>query len=157
MNEPRIEVLGVYRLPVTEELFREQFDILYGYPMSEPERAQAERQCREQLSSVVLVEASVHNRDQTFDVGRFTQPQEGVPEANWQVAWAEAYLTPDGESLAVERWSKPPQSGDLRAAFFVHFWQPGLPLRTSYGEVECPAVQEMPERLARLVPYEPVD
>ena len=157
MNEPRIEVLGVYRLPVTEELFREQFDTLYSYPMSEDERAQAECQCREQLASVVLVEAIVHNRDERFDVGQFTQPQDGMREESWQVVYAEGYLSLDGEALAVERWSKPPESGDLRVAFFLHFWQPNKPLRSTYGEVACPPAQEMPERLARLVPYEPVD
>jgi len=156
MNGPYVEVLGVYRIPLTEELFRQQFDILYGFAMSKSERAQAERQCKEQLSSVVLVEVIVRNRDDTFDVGEFIQAQDGVPEADWQAAWAEAYLTPDGEALAVERWSAPP-TGDLRIAFFMHFWQPDKPLHTSYGEVACPAVGEMPARLARLVPYETVD
>ena len=157
MNEPQIEVLGVYRIPVTDELFREQFDILYGCPMSKHERARAERQCREQVSSIVMVEAIVRHRDDRFDVGQFSQRQDAVPEGNSQVAWAEAYLTPDGEALLVERWSEPPQSGDLRVGFFLHFWQSDRPLRSSYGDVACPAVQEMPDRLARLVPYEAVD
>jgi hypothetical protein len=157
MNGPQVKVLGVYRLPLTEELFRLQFSKLYGYPMSKAEHAQAERWCREQLSSVVLVEAMVRNRDDTFDVGEFVQPQEGVPAEDWQVAWAEAYLTLDGEALAVERWADPPPSGDLRIAFFMHYWQSDKPLYSSYGEVPCPTVKEMPERLARLVPYEPVD
>jgi len=157
MSKSQVEVLGVYRLPVTKELFRKQFETLYEHPMSKQQRAEAQRRCWEQLSSIVLVEVTVRNRDDRFDVSHFTQPQEGVPEANWQVAWAEAYLTPDGEALLVERGSDPPKSGDLRVAFFMHFWQPEKPLRTSYGDVTCPIVQEMPERLARLVPYEPVD
>lgn len=157
MGKPFIEVLGVYRLPLTEELFQEQFKILYDYPMTPAERAQAERRCRDQLSSVVLIEVLVHNRDHRFDVGHFTQPQDGVPESNWQAAYAEAFLTLDGEAYVEDRWSGPPDSGDLRIAFFMHYWQPDKPLRTSYGDVPCPPVQEMPARLARLVPYEPVD
>jgi hypothetical protein len=157
MAIPQVEVLGVYRLPITEELIQEQFGILYDYPMSKRERAQAELQCRQQLSSVVLVEAIIRNRDHGFDVGHFTQPEHGIPENNWQVAWAESYLTLDGKSLAFERWSDPPESGDLRVAFFMHFWQSDKPLRSSYGDVTCPQVTEMPERLARLVPYQPVD
>lgn len=157
MGRPRIVVLGVYRLPVTEELFREQFAVLYGYPMAKEERDQAESRCREQLSSTVLVEAAVRNRDHRFDVGDFTLPLESVPQEDWQTAWAEAYLTPNGEALAVERWSDPPASGDLRVAFFLHSWPPDRVLRSSYGDVACPEPQEMPERLARLVPYEPVD
>ncbi len=152
MSAPQVDVLGVYRLPVTDELFREQYEILYGDP--DP---RAEQQCRQQLASVVLVELLVRDRGERFEVGQFTQPQEGVPKANWQVPWAEAYLTPDGEALAVPRWDEPPQTGDLRIAFFFHYWQPEIPLRSSYGEFQCPAVQEMPERLRRLVPYEPVD
>jgi hypothetical protein len=31
------------------------------------------------------------------------------------------------------------------------------PLLTSYGEVSCPKMSEMPERLERLVPFLPVD
>jgi hypothetical protein len=107
MKGPEIEVLGVYRLPVTEKLFREQFDILYGYRMSKQQRAEAERQCREQLDSVVLIEARVRNRDNRFDVGQFTQSRDGVPVANWQVAYDEAFLSPDGESLAAERGTSP--------------------------------------------------
>jgi hypothetical protein len=125
--------------------------------MSKQERAQAERQCREQLNSVALIEAMVHDRDDRFNVGQFTQPQDGVPQTNWQVAYDEAFLTLDGESLAVERGERAPEVGDLRVAFFLHFWQPDKPLRTSYGEVACPSAEDMPERLARLVPYEPVD
>lgn len=157
MADPRIEILGIYRLPVTEDLFREQFDILYGYPMSDEDRAQAEEQCREQLSSTVLIEALVENRDKRFSVDDFSQPQDGVPKDNWQVAWAEAFLTLDGNFLLVERWQEPPESGDFRVAFFMHFWDEMKPLLTSYGEVTCPPVSEMPERLKTLLPYEPVD
>ena len=157
MAEPRIDTLGVYRVPVTEELFREQFDTLYGYPMSKQERAVAERQCREQLASIVLLEVAVLDRDARFEVGDFTQPQDGVPEGNWQAAYAEAFLTPDGEALAVKRWGRAPESGDLRIGFFLHFWQSGTALRSTYGDVVCPEPQEMPDRLRRLVPYEPVD
>lgn len=57
MNAPEIQVMGVYRLPVTEELLREQFAVLYGDP--DPE---AEKQCRDQLSSAVLIELVVRNR-----------------------------------------------------------------------------------------------
>jgi hypothetical protein len=142
---------------VTAELFREQFDILYGEPMSRSRRRETERECREQLENVVLVEVVVRNPDECFDVGDFTQPRNGIPQDNWQVPWAEAYLSADGESLAVERWSKPGTPGDLRVAFFMYDWQPHIPLHSSYGEVACPQVREMPMRLVRLLPYEPVD
>jgi hypothetical protein len=157
MAQPRIEVLGVYPLPVTDKLFRQQFDILYGLPMTPTERAGAELHCREQLESVVLIEAIVRNRDQRFRVSDFAQARAGLPNDRWQVAWAEAYLTVDGESLVVERWSDLPETDPLRVAFFIHFWDSAEPLQTSYGELPCPAPRPMPERLQRLVPFEPVD
>jgi hypothetical protein len=157
MAQPTIEVLGVYSLPVTDELLQEQTDILHGSDISGDERRNAERQCREQLESTVLVEVLVRGRDKRFDVGGFSQPQDGVPRENWQAAWAEAYLSEDGQSLLVERWGSPPKVDSFRVAFFIHCWIAAKPLLTSYGEVACPAVKKMPERLRKLVPYEPVD
>lgn len=157
MAQPTIDVLGVYALPVTKSLLREQTDILYGSDLSGAERRDAERQCREQLESTVLVEVLVHNRDKRFSVGDFSQPQDGVPRENWQAAWAEAYLSEDGETLLVERWSDAPQADSFRVAFFIHCWNPAKPLLTSYGELSCPEVKKMPKRLQVLVPYEPVD
>jgi hypothetical protein len=157
MRDPTIQVLGVYRLNVTDELVREQHSILYPDSLG-VSRAISERQIREQLESVVLIEALVLDRNSRFDVGDFTQAQVGVPRDSWQVAWAEAYLSFDGTSLAVNRWSPAPTSGDLRIAFFIHGWNPASPLLSSYGEVtSCPQPQPMPDRLAQLVPFEPVD
>jgi len=157
MNKPRIEIIGIYRLPVTDKLFREQFEILYGYPMTDKDREQAEKQCREQLSSVVMIEVNVINRDGKFNVDDFTQPQDNIPADSWQAAYEDSYLTPDGKSLIADLWSNTPKSGDMRMVFYMHFWDPHKPLRTSYGDIMYPNVQEMPERLLRLVPYEPVD
>ena len=109
------------------------------------------------MESTVLVEVFVRNRDGRFKVGDFSQPQDGVPRDNWQVAWAEAYLSEDGESLFVERWGDAPKADTFRVAFFIHCWNPNAPLLTSYGERRCPEVNKMPERLHKLVPYEPVD
>lgn len=157
MRSPQIEVLGVYRIPVSEALVEEQLSILYPDYLPAAERVQGKIRVGEQLESTVLIEARVIGRDARFDVADFTQPNARIPRDNWQVAWAEAFLTSDGESLAVERWSPAPREGELRLAFFMHYWQPFVALRTSYGEVACPTPQAMPARLQRLVPYEPVD
>jgi len=47
-----------------------------------------------------------------------------------------------------------PKSGDLRIAFYFHYFDPAKPLMSSYGDLICPAPNVMPERLVRLVPYE---
>jgi hypothetical protein len=156
-NRPAVEVIGVYRLEVAEELFREQLSILYPDPLATGEQRAAEDQIRHQLASVVLIEARVHNRDERFDVSHFTQAKPPLARDQWQAAWAEAYLSRDGVSLAADRWTSAPPPGDLRVAFFLHYWEPDSPLRTSYGEVLCPPPCPMPARLKRLVPFEPVD
>ena len=157
MSEPEVNVLGVYRLIVTDDLVSEQQSILYPDATLGEARLAAELQIREQLGSVVLIEAVVRQRDTRFDIAHFVQPREDQPRDSWQCAWAEAFLSPDGQSLAAERWSPTPDSGDLRIAFFLHGYDPTRPLRTSYGDIVCPPPQAMPERLARLVPFEPVD
>ena len=149
MAAPKIDVIGVYRLNVTDELFREQFDILYGFPMTKTERAAAERQCRDQLESVVLIEVVVTNRDKRFRVDDFGQGE--------QAPWAEGYFSVDGESRLNVRWPDVPDTEPLRMAFFVHFWDSAETLKTSYGDLHCPAPGPMPERLSRLIPFEPVD
>jgi hypothetical protein len=158
MSEPTITVLGIYRLNVTDELVLAQHSILYGNDGRSVSRTETESQIREQLGSVVLVEALVVNRDKRFDVSDFTQAQIGVPPDRWQAAWAEAYLSsPEGTALVEKRWAPMPEQGDLRIAFFLHYWDKATPLQTSYGEIICPEPQPMPSRLERLVPFIPVD
>jgi hypothetical protein len=157
LREPEIEILGAYRLPVSEELVREQFDILYGHLTSESEKKTAMQLCREQLESVVLIEAIVRNRDSKFKVDDFVQPHTDLPRENWQVAYAESYLSRDGEKVLPWRREGEILSDTVRIAFFIHFFDPKKPLYSSYGTLKCPPVQEMPERLQRLVPYQPVD
>jgi hypothetical protein len=70
-----------------------------------------------------------------------------------------------GRGAPVERWRGPGRrrincvrgSGRLRFAFFMHYWNPELPLRWTYGEVVCPVPQPMPARLEILMPYRPCD
>jgi hypothetical protein len=157
MGEPRIDVLGVYRPRITDEMFREQFRILYGRDASASNPGKDERDCRKTLESAVLIEVLVNDRDDRFDVGHFTQRQDGVARENWQVAWAEAYLSADGTALVGKQFGTPPASGDLRIAFYLHSWDPTKPLSTSYGDVICPAVTPGTDRLKELVPYALMD
>ncbi len=76
--------------------------------------------------------------------------------SDWPAAYLEAYLTADGENTIDFHYPTPPP-GDLRIAFFLHDWDPAKPLQTTYGDVQCPAPLPMPERLTRLVPFEPFD
>ncbi|MEX2170211.1 MAG: hypothetical protein WD851_12940 [Pirellulales bacterium] len=157
MSVPTIEVLGVYPIKVCDEVLKVQTNILYGSHLTGSDRQAAETECRLQLGSTVLVETLVRNRDGKFKAADFAQPRPGLSYDNWQVAWCETYLSVDGEYRLDAQWPHPPDVKDFRVAFFIHYWDPNLPFISSYGELKAPPVQKMPERLKRLVPYEPVD
>jgi hypothetical protein len=157
MPEPTLTVLGVYALHFDDGMLKEQTDRLYGPKLKAVARQEAERRCREQLASTVLIGLDVRDRDDRFDVAQFTQPQATTRQDSRQSAWAEVYLSPDGETRLETLWPDPPRESEFRVAFFLHFWNPSLPLMTSYGELQCPQVEPMPERLLRLVPYQLLD
>lgn len=148
MGSPEIEVLGVYELEVTEEVFQAQLP-MYG----------DEDQCWNHFSSVVLIEVIVRGVDHRFSVGDFTQPNPDYPFNSPQVAYDEALLSLDGEELLDRRIScvEKRGAGPLRLAFYLHYYDEALPLRWTYGEVCCPGATEMPVRLQALVPYRPCD
>lgn len=149
----KVEIIGVYSLPVTDDLISTQTGELYDAPSA----SQVE-QVRQQLRSTVLVEALVTDADAEFNIGDFAQEDPALPRENWQAPYAEALLTPDGEGLLVRRWgSLPPSTSNFRVAFYMHYWKPGRPLLSSYGSVATPPPTAMPERLAKLVPYITVD
>lgn len=139
-----LKILGVYWLDVTSEVFTAQV------PMHGDEAL-----CRDHFSSVVLIEAVVDDPDERFSVDHFTQPNPAYPRGASQVAWDEALLSTDGETLLARSMGCVKGKGPLRFAFYMHYWDVQLPLRWSYGEIICPAPQTMPARLEMLVPYRP--
>lgn len=150
----KMELIGVYQLPVTDELVQSQAEVLYGANPSPGQCAQA----RHQLESTALVEVLVTDADRNFNVTDFAQEDPSLPRANWQAAWAEAFLSSDGQHLLVERWEPlPAQHTSFRVAFFIHQWQVGRPLLSSYGSLSTSQPTSMPGRLDELVPYEPMD
>ena len=149
-----IELIGVYQLPVTEELVAKQAELSYGEAFSPEQRAQV----RELLESAVLVEVLVSDADADFNVGGFMQENPELPPMNWQAAWAEAFLSADGDRLLAERWNPlPPGHTTFRVTFFIHEWRVDRALLSSYGSLPGGAPTPMPERLRELVPYELLD
>jgi|SRR6516162_6270172 hypothetical protein len=143
---PNLTILGVYRLHVTPEIFTEQLP-MYG----------DEGQCRDHFSSVVLIEAVASEIDERFSLSDFTQPNSDYPGGDPQVPWDEGLLSSDGEVLMARKLGCVIGRGPLRFAFYIHYWNPELPLRWTYGEVFCPTPQVMPVRLEILMPYRPCD
>ncbi len=150
MQQPTIQLLGAYKVQLTDDLVKKAMESKYGgTQISDAQRRRAEADVREELSSVVLLELVVSNPDKRFSVGDFAQPDSD------QAAYDEAYLTADGTSVA-SRFDQP-ETGTFRVTFFLHFFDPSKPVSSSYGLLHVPEVQKMPARLQRLVPYKPVD
>jgi hypothetical protein len=142
----RLQILGVYQLDVTPEVFAEQLPI-YG----------DEEQCRYHFSSVLLIEAIGEAEDGRFSLDGITQPNPAYPHNSPQAAWDEGLLSSDGKTLLARKISCVKGTGFLRFAFYMHFWDPRLPLLWKYGEVTCPTPQPMPDGLRKLMPYRPCD
>jgi hypothetical protein len=113
-----------------------------------------EEQLRTLLDEVVLVEVLVSNADERFSVGDFLQPDPTSPREMWQAAWQEVFLSPEGDVPAEMDAAGLPSSSCFRVAFYIHFWQEGHGIATSYGNLPCPTLQAMPDRLWMLAPYD---
>jgi hypothetical protein len=150
MPAPEIQTLGVYRIEITDELFQDTLEIMVGTlePGEEYEPEDLER-IRDLLANLVLIEALVLHQDGRFDAGDFNQKGSDL------VAYDEVYLDPAGETVEVETPFEPPEGDRLRIAFFLHGFAEGVPLETSYGDVELPAVTDIPDRLRKIVAYDP--
>jgi hypothetical protein len=152
MPQPGIKVLAVYKVKLTPELLEEAMESKYGgMKLSLSQREWAKGHVIEEITSAVLVELLVANPDQHFDLSDFHQT------GSDQSPYDEVYLTEDGQSVLSGSSVDVPKAEVFRVAFFLHYFEPDKPLITSYGEVEFPPVQEMPEYLHVLIPYHPVD
>jgi len=149
---PTVEVLGLHALPVTEALILEQCEILY--PFADPSSAEGKaniRTIREQLESVVLIELLVTRHGHPFDV--MDIEQKGTDQAPYR----DTFLSPDGSKVLAEEPLDPLEDDTYRLAFYMHYYDSTQPLNTSFGPVDCPSPTPMPERLTKMVPFEPVD
>lgn len=150
MPNPTIEVVGAYRVEVTDALVATAMELKYeGAQLSERDRLEAERHMNEELKGAVLLELIVRDRDASFDVGDFGQATSD------QAPYDEVFLSEDGTSVISSGYDVPSVE-PLRIAFFLHYYDPDVALKSTYGTIEAPATQPMPQRLANLVPYEPV-
>ncbi|GJQ29542.1 MAG: hypothetical protein HBSAPP03_14260 [Phycisphaerae bacterium] len=140
-----VEILGVYAHKPPVSTIRQYAKVLVGgTPASRLKRAHRE------LSRAVLVEALVHHPRKNFDF-KFGQGGKGINSFGWDPR----ELTLDGRAIIEGEtdMSKP----CLRVAVWIHAYSPRKGLRTEYGRLPPRPILPMPERLARLVPYRPVD
>ena len=161
-GQPRIEVLGVHPVPISDEIRNRVWTERYGIPqLPEPHRSAAVANLEGELGSIFLLEVAVHQPREPFDPGKFREFCPSLPEANQQVAYMDVLLTPDcSRSLMSvdDAFRVVPELLDrtMRLAFFLHFFDPARPLETPWGQVALPAATPVPNRLA-FMQYVPVD
>lgn len=156
-RKSQITVVGTYRLEVTKELVDAQFLNLYSYETDEKRRKMARKRTCDQLKSVALIETLIKFPDDRFSVSHFTQKHDFLPKSSWQAAYLEKFLDADGVQLLECDLLEIPKRDVFRCAFYLHGYHADRPLITSYGERFCPAIEDIPDRLRNLVPFEPTD
>jgi hypothetical protein len=162
---PNVKILGVYS-PLASasefqaflEAWTDGLDEDEIEDMSPEELRNMRQNLERELGNAVLVEALVESADETFSMEAFAQPDPELPSTNWQVAWCEKYLTPDGSRLLGDyRSYEVPSEPHFRVAFYVHYWKHKNGLNGPYGALELPEIEPMPARLWQLAPYETTD
>ncbi|MCA9399879.1 MAG: hypothetical protein KC618_09020 [Candidatus Omnitrophica bacterium] len=107
-------------------------------------------------SDVHLIEVDVLLREDDFDVGGFSQEDSSLSRDLWQVAYDEHYLNSEGTEV-IEEPEEFKSGQRLRMAFFFYFLDFSKVLITPYGSFEIPKSVTMPDRLSRIVKFEPPD
>ncbi len=148
-------IVGAYRLPPTEAVIQSVFD-----RWGSTDRAEV----LDFVRSIALVEVLVRTEGNEFDMMDVVQPNAELREGLWQAAYDEFFLTADGSRvLDVKTDVLDPRPYDLsglsefRVAFWLHDYDPASPIRTSFGDMECPSVEELPPRLREFAHYSPPD
>lgn len=74
---------------------------------------------------VHLVEVLLRGLDAPVDLAEFVQRSETLSPSNWQTAYDERILSPDGEHVLWTPWTEtmPDDAwrGDVRLTFFMHY------------------------------------
>jgi hypothetical protein len=147
MNEAKLTVIGVYRPHITDEIWQQQW-----------ETTEDDDFTREHFEKLVLIEAVVEGLDSPFLMIELGQMQPQFPDdvSRKMVGYDEGLLRGDGESLIARDTDCVRGDGPLRFAVYLHLYDPNRPLQWQGGEVICPEVQDVPIRLAMLMPYTPL-
>ena len=107
--------------------------------------------------TAILVEMIVDEFPEKIDFGSFCVPEKSLKQSDWQVAYIEQYLNLDGTDKLCETYDIPAeQSKPSRVAFFL-FKTEAQGLSTPYGGFSLVHIQELPDRLAKIVEFDGVD
>jgi hypothetical protein len=109
-------------------------------------------------SDVHLIELIINTSPTDVDVSSFTQKDDKLSKDSWQTAYDEHFLNEDGSQVIGTFIEQDSLIGDkTRVAFYMYFIDFRKPLLSQYGEIWLPQPSPMPERLSKIIPFEPVD
>lgn len=107
---------------------------------------------------IYLIEIGINERPKFVDLCLFYQKDYDLPKDDWQTPYDERFLTDDGTIIIGDFLNKNYIPGDkTRVVFFMLLENLSIPLSTPYGEINLINVQPMPERLLRIISYNPID
>ena len=146
MANPKLTILGVYRPAISEETWREQWQVTEDDAIT-----------KDHFDKLVLIEALVEDLDESFDMYSFGQVQIVYPNDpnRMQAGQDEGLLSADGERLIRREAGCVQGVCPLRFAAYLHQYDPTKPLLWQRGAVNCPPVEDAPIRLMKLMPYIP--
>ncbi len=109
-------------------------------------------------NSVYLLEMRINEKPQSVDLSLFFQKENNLPKCDWQTPYDEHYLTSDGKAVLGDYFNRGTIPGDItRVVFFMFIADLSIPLSTPYGEFNLTDVQFVPERLLKIISYNPID
>jgi len=135
-------VLGGYAPDIPENVYREQWEV-----------TGSDEEAKERFGKLVLVEGIIDHVDERFKTSEFGHSSLTGNPSRFMCAYDEALTSSGGKLLLAREMNFIRGTGPLRFAFYLHFYDPDRPLHWSYGQVQCPPVQPVPDRVKVLVPY----
>lgn len=110
------------------------------------------------VSDIHLLELNINSSPSDVDVSSFTQKDEKLPKNSWQTAYDEHFLNDDGTEVIGTYLEYDSLIGDkTRIAFFMYFIDFNKPLLSQYGEIQLSIATPIPDRLLKIIDFEPVD
>lgn len=109
------------------------------------------------IDSVNLIELEINEEINGFEPGEITQEIKGKERLNWQTAYDEKYLDDKGTEIIGDDFNRPRNLDKFRVIFFFHYLDLSQALISQYGLIKLTQIEDIPERLKRLIEYEQVD
>ena len=146
-------VHGVYRVRFNEATLRAQ---LLDYYCKSIDADPNVTDYVGRVIPLVLMDISISDADERFEISEITQEMLGIPKKAWQVPYDETLLSGDGTAVLARRQGCAAGIREGRIAFYFHYYDPDQPMQWTYGAFLCPPTEPVNGTLLALLPYNPI-